>query len=103
MAKKRRLTITKSVSVEANVNVSIDLDDFETDDLLDEIERRGAIGTRQREAIGKSEPEALEAIDFNDLDKALWSISLRNRDDAVYFLEKAIPSLRGFSTLLRSH
>jgi hypothetical protein len=71
-------------TVYTEVEVDVDLDDFEDDDLIDEIERRGYF---------VSEKE----IDTNKFQDVIDWYKRGNVKEALIYLERSIPELYGIS------
>jgi len=57
------MTTYKTVSVDTTVNVDIGLDEFEDDELIEEIEGRGYTVNNQKDDIGLDEFEDVELIE----------------------------------------
>ncbi len=100
MSARRRRT----VCITKEVDVHITIEDFETEDLLDELLARGTISNGQHKALSKErEIPSLISFDPDEMERALWRLSLRDADGALYHLENAIPAARGLAALLGKH
>ena len=66
------------------VEVDIDLSDFETDDLLDELESRGELSSRNGPG----------PYDSNELVEQIW-MRRRNKQDYEHLLDKLIYQVTG--------
>ena len=96
--RRRKVCITKEVDVD------ITIEDFETEDLLDELLARGTISDMQHKALSmEREIPSLISFDPYEMERALWRLSLRDADGALYHLENAIPAARGLAALLGKH
>ena len=108
--RRRKVCITKEVDVD------ITIEDFETEDLLDELLARGTISDMQHKALSMEreipslisfDPDEMEralfSFDPDEMERALWRLSLRDADGALYHLENAIPAARGLAALLGKH
>jgi|LakMenEpi03Aug12_release.lakeMendotaPanAssembly.Ray.scaffolds.fasta_scaffold03894_33 hypothetical protein len=71
---------------EQTVYVDVDADDFDDDDLIDELERRGYTVTKD------------PAADACFVDVA-WHIERGNLKEALILLERELPELKGISRL----
>ena len=71
---------------EQTVYVDVDADDFDDDDLIDELERRGYTVTKD------------PAADACFVDVA-WHIERGNLKEALILLERELPTLKGISRL----
>ena len=97
----RRLSHT--VTKEVNIDVEINIDDFETEDLLDELLLRGALTKSQHAALSKEqEVPGLVMTIAAEMEKFLWRLSLRDLDGAIHHLESAIPAANRLAALIGS-
>ncbi len=71
---------------EQTVYVDVDADDFDDDDLIDELERRGYTVTKD------------PAADASFVNVA-WNIQRGNLKEALILLERELPELKGISRL----
>ena len=98
--RRRKVCITKEV----NIDVDITMEDVETEDLLDELLARGTLTKDQHKALLKGqEIPSLMTFCPDQMERALWRLSLRDADGALYHLENAIPAARGLAALLGKH
>jgi hypothetical protein len=68
------------------VEVDVDLDDFEDDDLIDELESRGYTVAKNEDDNADSNPSLLNAIDW---------FKRGDVSEALIYLERAVPELYG--------
>lgn len=75
-------------------DVEVELDDFDTDDLIEEIENRGFI-------VLSEEKKHINALD-NGMDDVIWRFQRGYIEDAMILLERLYPDLYGLTKLIRS-
>jgi hypothetical protein len=83
------------------VSVEVDLDEFDDDCLIDELEARGLLTKQQAESIQKKAAQIEDCDQFDidqiELEKAVWRLQGGNIREALHCIENAIPSLRGIA------
>jgi ABC-type iron transport system FetAB ATPase subunit len=86
------------------ISVDIDLDQFSTSDLIDEIVYRKVLHPEQGKLLKENE-DLLEQyiksteIDEACLDRACEEMSRGRKREALFYFERAIPALRGICYL----
>ena len=83
------------VSVYKEVEVDVDVEDFDTSDLIEEIESRGY------SVCDKNQKKVLHTF-ADDMDEVIWRYKTGYIEDAMILLERSFPELYGISKLIRS-
>ena len=83
-------TKQRTMSPEKTILVEVDLEDFETDDLVDELKRR----------VRRGEDFYLDEIS-PDYGKAIDYFKRGNIEEAMIYLERAFPDFRGLSKYIK--
>lgn len=78
-----------------SADVYVDLDDFDDDELIDELEKRGFT------VLDKDEKNHINALD-NGMDDVIWRFQRGYIEDAMILLERLYPDLYGMTKLVRS-
>ena len=85
------------VTINTDVDVDVELVDFDTDDLIEEIESRGfTVFTKN----GKQEKNLISLTD--EMQDVIWRFKTGYIEDAMILLERSFPELYGISKLIRS-
>lgn len=93
----------------ASVAVYVDLEEFSTSDLLDELAFRDVITEEMAEELRTKKkapttnPPMVAAPDEDEMAEALWSMSRGRKIEALIHFERAIPALRGIVDLVERH
>ena len=78
-----------------SADVYVDLDDFDDDELIDELEKRGFT------VLDKDEKNHINALD-DGMDDVIWRFQRGYIEDAMIMLERLYPDLYGLTKLIRS-
>lgn len=78
-----------------SADVYVDLDDFDDDELIDELEKRGFT------VLDKDEKNHINALD-DGMDDVIWRFQRGYIEDAMILLERLYPDLYGMTKLVRS-
>lgn len=82
-----------TVTVNTDVDVDVELEEFDTDDLIEEIESRGYA------VCDKDEKKALHTFS-DDMEDVIWEFKRGQPLEALIRLERAFPELYGISKLV---
>ena len=78
-----------------SADVYVDLDDFDDDELIDELEKRGFT------VLDKEQKKHINALD-DGMDDVIWRFQRGYIEDAMILLERLYPDLYGMTKLVRS-
>ena len=78
-----------------SADVYVDLDDFDDDELIDELEKRGFT------VLDKEQKKHINALD-DGMDDVIWRFQRGYIEDAMILLERLYPDLYGITKLARS-
>jgi hypothetical protein len=79
------------------VSVEVEMNDIDTDDLIEEIESRGySVFTKN----GDEEKNLVTLTE--DMEEVIWRYKTGYIEDAMILLERSFPELYGISKLIRS-
>lgn len=81
--------------VTVNTDVEVDLDMFDNDELIEELEDRGFI------VLSKEEKKRINALD-DEMEEVIWRFQRGYIEDAMILLERLYPDLYGITKLARS-
>ena len=73
---------------EVEVAVDVELDDFDEDDIIEELESRGFVVTKGPEKD-------------NDLSNVAWLLTLNKTEEALIQLERLFPELEGIHRIIK--
>ena len=80
------------VSISQQVWVDIDLEEFDDDELVEEMEDRGYSVTKN----------PLQNTNYDDLKNIAWLLTLNKTEEALIQLERLLPELRGIRDKIKS-
>lgn len=78
-----------------SADVYVDLDDFDDDELIDELEKRGFV------VLSKDEKKEINTLD-GGMEEVIWRFQRGYIEDAMIMLERLYPDLYGMTKLVRS-
>lgn len=81
-------------SFSKEVWIDVELDEFDDDELVEEIEDRGYTVTKNSDLV--------DTKDQSDIDSIVWLLSLNKTEEALIQLERMFPELKGIANKIKS-
>lgn len=81
-------------SFSKEVWIDVELDEFDDDELVEEMEDRGYTVTKDSDFV--------DTKDQSDIDSIVWLLSLNKTEEALIQLERMFPELKGIANKIKS-